>query len=68
MHRFLRPLPGWLAMSVGMVAGAGFALSENPTGRVIATQSRPYKVELGPEPDVAFFATGEAVGKIEPCG
>jgi len=38
------------------------------TGGIVPTEYSTVGVEPGPEPDVTFFATGDTMGKIEPCG
>jgi len=47
-----------------VVALAGSAQS----GGIVPTEYSAASVAPGPQPDVVFFATGDTMGKIEPCG
>ncbi|MFQ5719836.1 MAG: hypothetical protein ACE5IK_09830 [Acidobacteriota bacterium] len=38
------------------------------SGGIVPTEYHEFTVEPGPEPDLTIFATGECIGKIEPCG
>ena len=54
---------------IGALAGAALALSDGtPSGGIVPTSYHPFVIEPGPEPDLTLFATGECIGKIEPCG
>jgi hypothetical protein len=56
-------------VSVALLAGMIAALTTAAqTGGIVPTEFTSVRVEPGPEPDVVFFATGDTMGKIEPCG
>jgi hypothetical protein len=46
----------------------GLTAAQAPKGGIVPTRYQAVTVEPGPEPDVTFFATGDALGRIEPCG
>ena len=54
-----------LAILGGTVAALATAAQ---TGGIVPTEYSAVRVEPGPKPDVVFFATGDTMGKIEPCG
>ncbi len=47
---------------------SGRAGASSPQGGIVPTEYNAVQIAPGPEPMVTFFATGEVVGKIEPCG
>jgi hypothetical protein len=57
-----------LALLIGLGLGVTMGALAAQTGGLVPTEYRPVSVEAGPAPDVAFFATGDTMGKIEPCG
>ncbi len=58
-----------LSLLAGVAAGAALAVAApQEAGGIVPTDYRAVSVDPGPEPTVTFFATGEALGKIEPCG
>lgn len=62
--RILSPL-----VSAGLLAGVALVMAgPQETGGIIPTDYRKVSVDPGPEPSVTFFATGDGLGKIEPCG
>jgi len=47
----------------------GFAAAQTQQkGGIVPTEYLAVKVAPGPEADVTFFASGDALGKVEPCG
>ena len=58
-----------LGALAGIIAGvmAGRAAEPAKSG-VVPTERLAVVIEPGPEPDLTVFASGEALGKIEPCG
>jgi hypothetical protein len=56
-----------LVVTTGVVVGLAAAQTQ-PGGGIVPTEFHTVKVAPGPEPDVTFFATGDALGKVEPCG
>jgi len=46
---------------------AGTAAEPAPSG-IVPTERMSVAIDPGPEPDLTAFASGEALGKIEPCG
>jgi hypothetical protein len=62
--------PAAAALLLGLATGGLSALAgaAAPQGGIEPTEFRAVQVAPGPEPGVTFFATGEAIGKIEPCG
>ena len=54
-----------VALLVGMIAALATAAQ---SGGIVPTEYNAVSVAPGPRPDVAFFATGDSMGKIEPCG
>ena len=61
--------PWALGAVAGILAGmmAGRAAEPARSG-VVSTERLAIAIEPGPEPDLTVFASGEALGKIEPCG
>ena len=57
-----------LAALAGIGLGSALGALAGQTGEIVPTEYRAVQVEPGPAPDVAFFATGDTLGKIEPCG
>ncbi|MFQ5670230.1 MAG: hypothetical protein ACE5HD_06885 [Acidobacteriota bacterium] len=58
-----------LAAMMGFMAGAAIRSAPGAqSGGIVPTEYHPALVQPGPEPDLTFFATGETMGKIEPCG
>ena len=55
-------------MVLALLASAGALLFAEQKGGIVPTEYRAFDIAPGPEPDVVFFATGEVLGKIEPCG
>jgi hypothetical protein len=56
-------------LSLALLAGAITALvTPAQEGGIVPTEYSSVRVEPGPKPDVVFFATGDTLGKIEPCG
>ncbi|MFQ5766670.1 MAG: hypothetical protein ACE5ID_01615 [Acidobacteriota bacterium] len=62
----------WLMAGIlaGLMAGGTPSPGASPEvqGGLVPTENHPVNIPPGPEPDVTFFATGETLGKIEPCG
>jgi hypothetical protein len=56
-----------LLLIVVLVGGFAVAQSQQ-TGGIVPTEYHNVKVAPGPEPDVTFFASGDVLGKVEPCG
>jgi len=58
-----------LGALAGIIAGvmAGTAAEPAPSG-IVPTERMSVAIDPGPEPDLTVFASGEALGKIEPCG
>jgi len=65
-----RPLMAQLSCLTALLlcAFAALAAPAPQSGGIVPTEYSPISVEPGPEPDVTFFATGDSLGKIEPCG
>jgi hypothetical protein len=65
-----RPLLAQLSClaALALVTFAALAAPAPQSGGIVPTEYSPIGVEPGPEPDVTFFATGDTLGKIEPCG
>ena len=64
-----RPLLAQLScLALALVTFAALAAPAPQSGGIVPTEYSPIGVEPGPEPDVTFFATGDTLGKIEPCG
>ncbi len=66
----VRPLLVQLSCLAALALGSFVALAAPvpQTGGIVPTEYNPVNVGPGPEPDVTFFATGDTLGKIEPCG
>lgn len=65
-RRLLAQLSCLAALALGSFAALAYPAAQ--AGGIVPTEYSPINVAPGPEPDVTFFATGEALGKIEPCG
>ena len=63
-----RMIRGALALGLGLTIGAAAARSAGQSGGIVPTENHPVEITSGPEADLTFFATGEAIGKLEPCG
>ena len=70
LRRHMRAAPWKYGMvSVALLAGMIAALATAAqSGGIVPTEFSAVRVEPGPKPDVVFFATGDTLGKIEPCG
>lgn len=64
------PLRAYLSFLAILSLGTLVALAvpAPQTGGIVPTEYSTVGVGPGPEPDVTFFATGDTMGKIEPCG
>ena len=67
MLRFTRRAVPAALFVFALVAGAALT-SGAQSGGIVKTQFKQFTIEPGPEPDLTLFATGECIGKIEPCG
>ena len=56
-----------LLLLAGLSAGL-VAAQTRQTGGIVPTETIAVKVAPGPEADVTLFATGDVLGKVEPCG
>ena len=53
----------------GTVAASAAVLSlAAQSGGIVPTEFHKFTIDPGPVPDLTVFATGECIGKIEPCG
>lgn len=53
----------------GTLAACAAALSmAAQSGGIVPTEYHKFTIRPGPVPDLTLFATGECIGKIEPCG
>ena len=54
---------------VGTLAASAAVLSlAAQGGKIVPTEYHKFTIDPGPTPDLTVFATGECIGKIEPCG
>ena len=61
-----RAVPAALFMSA-LAAGAALTTGAQ-SGGIVKTEFKRFTIQPGPAPDLTLFATGECIGKIEPCG
>ena len=57
-----------LLFLIACLAGGFAAAQTQQQGGIVPTEYLAVKVAPGPEADVTFFASGDALGKVEPCG
>jgi hypothetical protein len=58
----------FLLLLVACLVGGLAAAQTGQKGGIVPTEYLAVKVAPGPEADVTFFASGDALGKVEPCG
>lgn len=62
------PRTALLLFLIACLVGGFAAAQTEQKGGIVPTQYLAVKVAPGPEADVTLFASGDALGKVEPCG